>query len=372
MLNDYECPRCHNKFPSSNKFLHDLKYTESKPAELNASRINFQNKNEVIPPKTEEKPGFVSCSTCHQSISQNEYLSHLNDHNSNNLEELSKITEESKNMIENELTKIQKNLDNLILYQKNKERNKYLKNLNIPRKNRRIQRDNGHNNNHQSHEENDFIDINQGINISNGLNIDFSSRDDINIGNRHRRNNHNHNRDNPHHIRRYKNVFDNGINVRIENEIIIGPSDDSDNDSDSDYQNNNRNNRNNNRFDYRHNIMNNRNYSGNHNRNNNNNRNYNRYNYFNRLNRNNFQNAHHNATTNQIVNGLPETKIEDITKLDQEKKNCVICLEDFKNGDTVINLPCIHLFHNKCIKNWLKNKNSCPICKFELRAENVF
>jgi hypothetical protein len=78
-----------------------------------------------------------------------------------------------------------------------------------------------------------------------------------------------------------------------------------------------------------------------------------------------------NPTDQEIMNELPETKIEDVNKLDPEKKNCVICLEDFKNGDKATVLPCIHLFHTTCIQNWLKTQNSCPICKFKLTGENI-
>ena len=40
-------------------------------------------------------------------------------------------------------------------------------------------------------------------------------------------------------------------------------------------------------------------------------------------------------------------------------------------GDKAIILPCIHLFHTECIKNWLKTQNTCPICKFKLTGENL-
>ena len=76
-------------------------------------------------------------------------------------------------------------------------------------------------------------------------------------------------------------------------------------------------------------------------------------------------------TDQEILNELPETQIEDVTKLDAEKKNCVICLEDFKNGDKACVLPCIHIFHTHCIKQWLQSKNFCPICKFKLTGENL-
>ena len=59
------------------------------------------------------------------------------------------------------------------------------------------------------------------------------------------------------------------------------------------------------------------------------------------------------------------TKIDNISSLDPEKKNCTICLCDYINGDKVIILPCIHMFHAECIKEWLK-KNSCPLCKIKI------
>ena len=78
-----------------------------------------------------------------------------------------------------------------------------------------------------------------------------------------------------------------------------------------------------------------------------------------------------NPTDAAIVSELPETKIDDINKLDNDKKNCVICMEDFKAGDTSTNLPCLHMFHTNCIQSWLKKQNTCPICKFKLTPENI-
>jgi hypothetical protein len=78
-----------------------------------------------------------------------------------------------------------------------------------------------------------------------------------------------------------------------------------------------------------------------------------------------------NPTDAAIVSELPETKIDDIKKLDNDKKNCVICMEDFKNGDKTTNLPCLHMFHTNCIQSWLKTQNTCPICKFKLTVDNI-
>ena len=78
-----------------------------------------------------------------------------------------------------------------------------------------------------------------------------------------------------------------------------------------------------------------------------------------------------NPTDQAIVSELPETQIDDINKLEEDKKNCVICMEDFKNGDKSTNLPCLHMFHTNCIQSWLKTQNTCPICKFKLTQDNI-
>lgn len=45
---------------------------------------------------------------------------------------------------------------------------------------------------------------------------------------------------------------------------------------------------------------------------------------------------------------------------------CVICLEAFKIGDEVRELPCHHEYHTMCIDPWLTSKSAeCPLCKFD-------
>lgn len=46
-----------------------------------------------------------------------------------------------------------------------------------------------------------------------------------------------------------------------------------------------------------------------------------------------------------------------------EEINCSICLEVLDCGDSVIRLPCTHLFHENCITDWLKTSKSCPNCR---------
>uniref|UniRef100_A0A2N9IFM7 RING-type E3 ubiquitin transferase n=1 Tax=Fagus sylvatica TaxID=28930 RepID=A0A2N9IFM7_FAGSY len=42
---------------------------------------------------------------------------------------------------------------------------------------------------------------------------------------------------------------------------------------------------------------------------------------------------------------------------------CCICQEEYAVGDDLGALDCGHDFHTNCIKQWLMQKNLCPICK---------
>ena len=48
---------------------------------------------------------------------------------------------------------------------------------------------------------------------------------------------------------------------------------------------------------------------------------------------------------------------------------CCICIEDFKNEQIVRQSPCGHIFHDKCIMEWIKTKiesPDCPQCRKEI------
>lgn len=52
--------------------------------------------------------------------------------------------------------------------------------------------------------------------------------------------------------------------------------------------------------------------------------------------------------------------------------NCVICLDDFKDGMALKRLPCGHLFHPACIGPWILDHATCPTCKFRIPAEDAY
>lgn len=48
-------------------------------------------------------------------------------------------------------------------------------------------------------------------------------------------------------------------------------------------------------------------------------------------------------------------------------EQCSICLDTFKLGGRVHKTPkCGHSFHTQCIDQWIKQSNSCPLCRQEL------
>jgi len=49
--------------------------------------------------------------------------------------------------------------------------------------------------------------------------------------------------------------------------------------------------------------------------------------------------------------------------------SCVICLEDFLDGEQLKMLPCHHGFHPGCIDPWLSERSDqCPICKMSIHT----
>ena len=59
--------------------------------------------------------------------------------------------------------------------------------------------------------------------------------------------------------------------------------------------------------------------------------------------------------------------IEITAKRLKQSKKCSICCEKFKlGGDATLLDPCKHFFHDLCILQWLKKKNTCPLCRKEL------
>lgn len=49
--------------------------------------------------------------------------------------------------------------------------------------------------------------------------------------------------------------------------------------------------------------------------------------------------------------------------------SCSICYDDYRQSSSVIVLDCVHIFHSRCLKTWLREARCCPICRAELAGE---
>lgn len=69
--------------------------------------------------------------------------------------------------------------------------------------------------------------------------------------------------------------------------------------------------------------------------------------------------------------GLTKEQIDDLPELiyDCKKKSnlldqsCLICLEEYHEGEILLTLLCFHSFHKQCITKWLEDHQTCPTCR---------
>lgn len=60
-------------------------------------------------------------------------------------------------------------------------------------------------------------------------------------------------------------------------------------------------------------------------------------------------------------------------KEDDDTRSCAVCQCDFEIGEHILRMPCPgfrHAFHSDCILPWLKIRNSCPVCRHELKTDS--
>ena len=76
----------------------------------------------------------------------------------------------------------------------------------------------------------------------------------------------------------------------------------------------------------------------------------------------------------EAVDRLPLVKIEKKhcktkgTKL--EPPCCTICVDNIELSTKGMFMPCGHVYHPDCLKPWLEQNNTCPVCRFDLPLED--
>ena len=72
----------------------------------------------------------------------------------------------------------------------------------------------------------------------------------------------------------------------------------------------------------------------------------------------------------KAINSLKRTEINENNIKEFNEQTCNICLDNFVKGQITVSLECGHFFHGNCIINWLKMRNTCPVCRHELESND--
>lgn len=86
-------------------------------------------------------------------------------------------------------------------------------------------------------------------------------------------------------------------------------------------------------------------------------------------------------TSRALVDSLPRLPVRPLDASSEATKSCQhyascaagepcsVCHENFEERLQVLELPCKHCFHEDCILPWLKEHNTCPVCRHKLEVE---
>ena len=70
----------------------------------------------------------------------------------------------------------------------------------------------------------------------------------------------------------------------------------------------------------------------------------------------------------EVIKSLPKKTITEMHV--KENSECAVCKDLFELGNVCTSLPCEHMFCPSCIEPWLKEHNTCPICRHELPTDD--
>jgi len=71
----------------------------------------------------------------------------------------------------------------------------------------------------------------------------------------------------------------------------------------------------------------------------------------------------------KILKDRFEIKSVDLDEIKSELHN-IFNNKDFEIKDSIITKKCKHCFHKKCIEQWFKDHNTCPLCRYEFKNDN--
>jgi hypothetical protein len=73
----------------------------------------------------------------------------------------------------------------------------------------------------------------------------------------------------------------------------------------------------------------------------------------------------------RTIESLPKVKVTADDLMEAANRECVVCLEPQQIGNIACKLPCGHLYHTDCLREWLVKHCTCPVCRFELETDDA-
>ncbi|CAA7026990.1 unnamed protein product [Microthlaspi erraticum] len=73
-------------------------------------------------------------------------------------------------------------------------------------------------------------------------------------------------------------------------------------------------------------------------------------------------------TSKSFVKNLPMVRLE---VGNGESEICAVCKDEMSIGNEAAQLPCNHKYHSECIVPWLRVRNTCPVCRYELPTDDA-
>jgi len=68
---------------------------------------------------------------------------------------------------------------------------------------------------------------------------------------------------------------------------------------------------------------------------------------------------------------LPCWKVLDDKLRHSKTLLCSVCKVSWEFRDSIVTLPCMHVYHRKCIHDWLQNSENCPQCKRSILEDGL-
>jgi hypothetical protein len=68
---------------------------------------------------------------------------------------------------------------------------------------------------------------------------------------------------------------------------------------------------------------------------------------------------------------LAKLQVVAFSELQTDEKSCSICLDEFVPESQLYTIPCKHLFHTDCLKDWVAENYKCPVCRCEIAKYKV-